>query len=176
MKMKKYICPAIALLIILFFVWNICIPRNSKDFNEIIFKIEKGQDSRDIGMGLQKQGLIRWSPVFRIYVITIGISGKLQAGSYSLSPHINMVKIARKFSQGEVINLALVVPEGYDIKEIEKSLVSLGLNRSLSSLKTGDFKEKFSFLRELTTILWKDSFFPIPTIFLIRMKLRILRK
>jgi UPF0755 protein len=93
-------------------------------------------------------------------VITAGVSGKLQAGSYLLSSGMNMVEISEKFSSGDVINLSLTVPEGQSIKDVEKSLDSLGLNRPLSSLKAEDFKNKFSFLEGLDQYSLEGFLFP----------------
>jgi len=55
--------------------------------------------------------------------------------------------MTEKFINGEVEKIKLVVPEGFNIKDIEKTLSSFERNSSgISYLKAKDFKGEFSFL------------------------------
>ncbi len=148
--MKKYLFITLFVFFIAgFLFWNVFLPRNPSFKQEAIFSIEKGQGSREIALNLEKQGLIRWSSAFRIYVATKGISGKLQAGSYPLSPSMTVPQMAEKFYKGDVIKIELVVPEGYNLKDIERVLASSGKNLDISSLKADDFKKEFGFLESV---------------------------
>jgi len=120
---------------------------NSLSQEQRLFDIEKGQGSREISLNLEKDGLIKLAPLFRFYVTTKGISGKLQAGSYLLSSSMNIPQMVDKFINGEVEKIKLVVPEGFNIKDIEKTLSYFERNSSgISNLKAKDFKGEFSFL------------------------------
>jgi len=147
--MKKYLIATIIVFFIIgFLIWNIFLAKNFSAQKELVFNIEKGQGSREIALNLEKQGLIQLAPIFRFYVTTVGVSGKLQAGSYLLSAKMNIPQIVEKFVSGEVIKIELVVPEGYGIIDIEKNLNSFNMdNPDISSIKAKDFKSEFVFLK-----------------------------
>ena len=146
--MKKNIYTLAIILIVGFLVWSIYFPKNYKNPQELVFNIEKGQGSREISFNLEKQGLIHLAPIFRLYVTTVGVSGKLQAGSYLLSAKMNIPQMVEKFVSGEVIKIKLVVPEGYDIIDIEKNLNSFNMdNPDIYGIKAKDFKSEFVFLK-----------------------------
>lgn len=147
--MKKIFIPIILFFVFfVFFIWQgIYLPVNSLSQEQRLFDIEKGQGSREISLNLEKDGLIKLAPLFRFYVTTKGISGKLQAGSYLLSSSMNIPQMVDKFINGEVEKIKLVVPEGFNIKDIEKTLSYFERNSSgISNLKAKDFKGEFSFL------------------------------
>jgi UPF0755 protein len=150
--MKKIFIPVILFFVFFaFFIWQgIYLSVSSLSQEQRLFNIEKGQGSKEIALNLEKEGLIRWSPLFRFYVATKGVSGKLQAGSYYLSPSMSIPRITEKFVNGEIIKIKLVVPEGYNLKDIEKALFLLNKNSALSFLKAGDFKSEFNFLEDIS--------------------------
>lgn len=149
--MKKYLIATIIVFFIIgFLIWNIFLAKNPSSQKEVVFNVEKGQGSREIALNLEKQGLINWASVFRLYVATKGVSGKLQAGSYFLSSSMNIPRMAEKFVNGEIIKIKLVVPEGYNLKDIEKALFLFNKNSDISSLKAGDFKSEFNFLEDIS--------------------------
>lgn len=119
---KKYLIWIILALVIGFFAWQIYLPRNSSLKEELIFNIEKGESSRNIAINLEKGGLIRFAPIFRIYVLTVGVSDKLQAGKYELSPSMSIYQMAKKFASGDVAKKIVTIPEGFTVKQIEEKL------------------------------------------------------
>jgi len=120
--MKKYLLWIILFLIAAFFAWQIFLPKNSSLKEELIFNIEKGEGSRDIALNLEKEGLIRFAPIFRIYVLTVGVSDKLQVGKYGLSPSMSIYQMAKKFASGDVAKKIVTIPEGFTVKQIEEKL------------------------------------------------------
>ncbi len=114
--MKRYFI--IFLFLILLIGVLIFLPRQPFSETEVVFSIEKGWGSRDIAYNLEKEGLIVFSPVFRVYVLTIGVSEKLQAGKYFLSPSMNISQIASKMAQGEVIKEKITIIEGWNLRNI----------------------------------------------------------
>jgi UPF0755 protein len=147
--MKKYlIVLLVCFFIIGFLFWDIFLPKNSLSQKQVIFSIEKGQGSKEIALNLQKQGLVKLSSDFRLYVATKGLSSQLQAGSYSLSYSMNIPQMVNKFILGDIVKIDLVVPEGYDIKDIEENLMaSANKVYNISDLKAKDFKGEFGFLK-----------------------------
>lgn len=116
---------------------GIFLPQERKSSTEIVFSITKGEGSREIGYNLQKQGLIRFSPLFRIYVATTGVSFKLQAGDYLLSPAMSMFDIVQKFTTGDVIQERLTIVEGWNIKDIQDYFTKKGYTIEISPALEG---------------------------------------
>ncbi len=114
-NMKKYL---IVILILACLVGVIFLPRSQKSTEEVIFRIEKGQGSREIAAALQKEGLIWWSPLFQVYVLASGKFGGLQAGTYLLSPSMNIPKIAEKIASGDIAKEKITIIEGWNLKDI----------------------------------------------------------
>ncbi len=114
--MKKY--SILLLLILLFLVLVIFAPRGFDSEKEVFFRIEKGQGSKQIAISLQEKGLIWWAPLFRAYVLTTGVSGKLQAGTYQLSPSMNLFTIAKKLASGDIAQEEITIIEGWNLYNI----------------------------------------------------------
>jgi UPF0755 protein len=106
--------------------WQILFPIGS-DSSEEVFRIEKGEGSRDIALNLQEEGLIRWGPMFRLYVLFTASADELQAGTYSLSKSMNIPRMVGKFTNGEVIREKLTVIEGWSLRNIGYHLENKGL-------------------------------------------------
>lgn len=129
---------------------------------EVIFSIEKGEGSRDISLNLEKEGLIKWAPIFRLYVLTIGVSGRLQAGTYVLSSSMNMPKIAEKLAKGDVIKTEVTIPEGFTLSEIEMELTSefkeQNLNPQLKSKSLNLYKKDYDFLADAPDVAGLEGY------------------
>jgi len=126
--MKKFFGFLIILTLSGFFLWQgIYSPKNTSLEKEVIFNIEKGEGSRDIALNLEKEGLIRWGPVLRVYVLIKGVPGKLQAGSYLLSPSMNISEIVEKFVKGEAIKEKIIIIEGWNLRDIGFYLENKGM-------------------------------------------------
>ncbi len=105
------------ILIILFFLIAIPIlafflPKNYHSEN--IFTVKKGEGSKEISANLEKAGLIWWWPAFRVYAFLSGAQGKLQAGSYRISPSMNVPARVRKFVFVYIATAKRIFPECFD--------------------------------------------------------------
>lgn len=148
-----------------FLAWGIYLPKDSLFDKETVFQIEKGEGSREISLNLERADLIKWAPLFRLYALTIGVGGNLQAGSYSLNSSMNVPQIVAKFVQGDVIKDFLTIPEGWDLRDIGTAFEKKGMFKAddfwrltgfpgvdyskspnLPDLK--NFSGEFSFLKE----------------------------
>lgn len=140
----------------LFYIWQIYIPRNFGAKQQQLFLIERGRGVKDIASALEDQKLIKNRIIFQLYAIVSGNFQKLQAGSYFLSPGMNVPQMINKFVSGEVAAIKLTIPEGYTIQEIQN-----GLNRAIlqsgfakeelniTQLKAEKFNSKYGFLKNL---------------------------
>ena len=133
--MKSYLILIILFLIIGFSYYTIFLPTNPSSEKEVIFNIEKGEGLREIAYNLEKEGLIRWAPIFRIYVFTKGVSGKLQAGNYFLSSSMDIPEIAKKFVRGETAKIKVTIPEGFTAEQIYQRTINI-VNVDLTRLKS----------------------------------------
>lgn len=88
----------------------------------MIFKVEKGEGSRDIAINLEKEKIIYWGPLFRIYVYFSGSSKKLQAGTYRFSDSMNIPTIASEMKKGNILSVKITVPEGFDAGQVYQKL------------------------------------------------------
>jgi len=100
------------------FAFGVYAPQDLFSKEEITFTIEKGKGSREIALGLQERGLIRWGPLFRAYVLLKGISGNLKAGDYKIYTSMNIPQIAEKFYRGEVIKEEITIIEGWNLRDV----------------------------------------------------------
>ncbi|HXK32005.1 MAG TPA: endolytic transglycosylase MltG [Candidatus Paceibacterota bacterium] len=156
--MKKSLILIIVVIIVLIASWLVILPVEQNSEKEVVFSVEKGQGSRDIGLNLEKQGLIRWSPVFRVYVLTVGMASYLKAGEYILSPSMNMPQIADKLFSGNVIREKITIIEGWSLRDIASYFESKGLfgadeffelvGSPITGSSSKDFSADFAFLKD----------------------------
>jgi len=125
--MKKYLISIIIIIFVFFVFWQVFLPIEQNSDKEVVFSIEKGQGSRDIGLNLEKQELIRWSPVFRVYVLTVGKASGLKAGDYILSSSMNIPQIAGKLFSGDVIKEKITIIEGWTLRDIASYFEKKGI-------------------------------------------------
>ena len=132
-KDRKFQAIIIACLLILFIAFFVFAYQTeaplSKDTEERLFVVEKGQGSEKIAENLKTEGLIRSKWVFFYYIWLRGKSTKLQAGGYNLSPAMSISEIAKKILKGDVIRnwVKATIPEGWSNAKIEERLFALGL-------------------------------------------------
>lgn len=96
-------------------------PVNSQLTQTQVFVIPKGQAVSVIGERLRESGLIKNSLAFRFIVKKDGLSQKIQAGSFDLSPSMTTAEVAQKLTQG-TYDLWVTIPEGWRREEIADSL------------------------------------------------------
>lgn len=94
---------------------------NKKDTAQKVFVIPKGAAIRNIGNDLKEQGLIRDPVIFFIYIKKNNLDFKIQAGSYKLSPSMDLVQIMDAINHGTV-DTWVTIPEGYRSEEIAEVL------------------------------------------------------
>lgn len=94
---------------------------NPKDTAVKLFVIPKGAAVRVIGNELKSQGLIKDPVVFFLYIKQNGLDKGIQAGSYKLSPSMNLEKIMETLGHG-TLDVWVTIPEGLRAEEIAKIL------------------------------------------------------
>jgi UPF0755 protein len=123
--MRKILTVAIIGIIIfgIFSLWwrNGLAAVNSKDTTSKVFVIQKGAAVRTVGNELKTQGLIKDPVVFFIYIKQNKLDQNIQAGSYKLSPSMDLPKIMDTIGHGTV-DTWVTIPEGLRSEEIAEIL------------------------------------------------------
>lgn len=134
---KLFFVPLLSLLLgvgIVFWFYKNAKPLTiSEEFKD--FLIVKGSGAIQIGNKLEKEGLIRNSLAFKVYVQVTGAANKIQAGEYRLSSDMSLIEIVGQLRRGPV-EIWVTIPEGYRHEEIaDKFTSTLG--------KDENFKKEF---------------------------------
>lgn len=101
--------------------------------------IEDGQNSGAIASLLKERGLIRSELAFRAFVKLSGEESSLKAGKYNFSGRLDVSEITFILVNGlaESEDIRLLVSEGFNVWEIDRRLVKLGL------IKEGEFSSEY---------------------------------
>lgn len=103
------------------------------------FVIEPGAGASLVGQNLQKQGLVKNSLAFKLYVQLTGKSAKIQAGEYLISPNLNLFDLVTLLQQGPE-EVWVTIPEGLRREEISLKMAN-GL--ALEGLPKDQFVKDF---------------------------------
>lgn len=129
-----------------FFVWQkTLLPVNEQNQGKISFVISKGAGISEIGEQLKLQGLIKDETSFKILIYFLGISKKIQAGTFSLSPSMGAKEIAVTLTKGTNDQWVTIV-EGLRQEQIGQLLVKEGFpidqNTWVKIIKDGQLEGK----------------------------------
>ncbi len=81
------------------------------------FNVPAGATATDIGFSLHKEGLIRNPTAFKMYVQFTGLSGRIQAGDYRLSPGFTLFQVINQLSKSP-LEVRVTIPEGLRREEV----------------------------------------------------------
>lgn len=91
------------------------------------FVIEPGTPARAVAENLQAAGLIDDALLFEAYVRVNGLASRLEAGTYTLSPDMTMVQIAKALQQSRAPSINVRVREGWRLEETGDYLTRTGI-------------------------------------------------
>jgi UPF0755 protein len=89
------------------------------------FVIPKGQSITKIGTRLKEDKLIKNEFIFKLVVKKENLENKIQAGSFKLSPHMNLLEITNSLTTGTE-DAWVTIQEGWRKEEIAESMVRQG--------------------------------------------------
>lgn len=125
MSLKKYL-PALLIGVSVFvivlgaYIFTLFQPVGTNGSSITQFAIPKGQAVSVIADRLRDEGLIKSPLAFRYVLKQKGLEGRLQAGSFQLSPTMSLTKIATLLTQG-TNDIWVTIPEGWRREEIAAS-------------------------------------------------------
>lgn len=112
------------------------------------FVVKPGQPFIQIAGNLQSEGLIKNALAFRLLVAQMGITNRIQAGDYRLSPKQSAREIAEQLTRG-ALDLWITFPEGQRIEQ-QAQTIDEKLNDSAN--------EKLQFDKQIYIKLAKEGY------------------
>lgn len=122
--MKRLFVLVIIFLLLLFVArgwWMGNLAALSKDQETKTIIIPKGKSLSEIAKQLQEERLIRSAFVFSLYARMQGLSNKLSAGTFKLSPSMSTPEIVRELS-GQPSEMWVTLVEGWRVEEMAEKL------------------------------------------------------
>jgi UPF0755 protein len=119
------------------------------------FLIKKGQSGVLVGRDLEEQGLIKSALAFKIYIQVKGLSEKLPAGEYLISPSYSLPQVVDTFLSGPT-EVWVTIPEGLRREEIvERVIDGLSIEKTLQD----EFRSEFlSLTKNSEGYLFPDTY------------------
>jgi len=148
----------------------------STNGEDMVFEVSAGASGKEISRQLAEAKLVNSPFFFDLYVYLRGYSGKIQAGSYLLSPAMPIFKIADKLVSGEAItdDVKITIIEGWGISDIAEKVEELGIAGQTEFISivgqprvggADDLADEFDFLaavpkgNSLEGFLFPDTYF-----------------
>ena len=99
----------------------------SSDETLVQFEVSSGMPARAIGQALQEANLISDERLFEAYVRVNGVSNRLAAGIFLLSPSMTIPEIAEMLQNSGATSVRMTFPEGWRIGQMVDHIRSSGL-------------------------------------------------
>ncbi len=124
-KFNLFILLILAIIAIVgFFWWRVVVlPADPGATASQTFVIKKGENLSLVATRLQEADLIRSSLAFKILILSKDMSDRIQAGSFSLKPSLNIQEIAEALTHGTA-DIWLTFPEGWRSEEYGERLAA----------------------------------------------------
>ena len=103
--------------------WVMFLPTSALDISQRVH-VASGQSLTAISKTLKDRGIVRSAIMFRIYIQALGRERNLKAGDYTLPAGSTFLDIASQIAggSGSSTDIAVFIPEGYNIWEIDQRL------------------------------------------------------
>ena len=123
LKKFKWLLPvAVAAPALMYGYWRwVNLPVNANNQAERVLIVPQGQPTVVIANRLKQEKLIKSPLAFRLLVEQKGLSGKLQAGDFRLSPAMNLETIVENLTHGS-LDFWITFPEGLRVEEYAQRL------------------------------------------------------
>ncbi len=124
---RLFLILAAALIVFGLWFYHALSPVDVSDKKNASFTVQSGESIGVIAAHLGDRELIRSPWVFKWYARWIGVAGKLQAGSFAMSPSQSSSDIIAMLHSGKSQEFLVTIPEGFTIVDIDKLMASKGL-------------------------------------------------
>ncbi|MFN8440768.1 MAG: endolytic transglycosylase MltG [Caldilineaceae bacterium] len=110
--------------------------RVSNDYHPLRFRVEAGDPARLIGQKLKEAGLINDDLLFEAYVRSSGVSTRLSAGIFVLSPDMTLAQIVDELLRADAGSVTVTIREGWRVEQIADSLAAANVFNDLADGKS----------------------------------------
>jgi UPF0755 protein len=114
--------------------------------NRVIIEVEKGQNVRDIALGLKNKGMIKKAWPFLLGYKIFYSSQSLKAGEYAIELPISAKGLLQVLTSGSVYLHSITIPEGLIIEEIADLLASERFTEKEDFIRAASDTSRISFL------------------------------
>jgi len=122
LKKFKLLLPLLLVLALIYVCWRwVNFPADAQSQTEQVFIVPQGQATSVIANRLKQEKLIKSPLAFRLLVEQKGLSGKLQAGDFRLSPAMDLEAIVKNLTHGS-LDYWITFPEGLRVEEYAQRL------------------------------------------------------
>lgn len=97
-------------------------PVDASDKTKLELRIPEGSTAGEVALLLKEKDLIRSEKTFLKYCRRENLDVRLKAGSFSLSRSMSLQEISSQLVDGQGLQNAITIPEGYTVKEIGEVL------------------------------------------------------
>lgn len=133
LRFSKFQAGLIILALLFFYFWYQAVSNQFAGESPKNFKLNRGENFISIGANLKSAGVIKSKLAFWLVALAHGSINNLQAGQYVFEPRLNLLEIIKKIENGQALEdeVTLIIPEGFDLAEIEQRLKEAGLTQEL---------------------------------------------
>jgi UPF0755 protein len=123
-------------------------PVDPNNTTEVTFVVPSGASTTKIAALLKEQNLIKSEQGFKMLSKDLGSDGKMQAGTYMISPSMSGEAIINKLVAGDIYieTVSFTIPEGYEVRHIVDYLEEQGLidrEAFIGALENDTFENDF---------------------------------
>ena len=130
----------------LFFWWKWVSGPVGGEGKPVVIVVAKGEAMDDIGRELKQQGVIRSVAAFKLMVMKLGVSRKIQAGDFRTSSKMSLDEIVKNLTRGS-LDVWVTLPEGWRREQMAERLAE-NLPESFSAeefIKLSESEEGYLF-------------------------------
>ncbi len=100
----------------------------------VVLTIERGMTLSVVAQRLERAGVVRSARATELAGRRFRLGARLQAGEYELSPADDALAVLQQIVEGRVRTFELVIPEGFDARQIAERIGENGLGDSAAFL------------------------------------------
>ena len=119
--------------------WNriyksVLMPMDPDDTTTVSFEIASGSSISAIASKLEREGLLRSKTLFKTYILFEGLTGKVQYGTYQISPSMDYREIATILSSGSSsTERTITIIPGWTVRDVGNYLLKIGAIKDLDA-------------------------------------------
>ena len=152
MDLKKKIIIAVICIVIVvaagtaFYIGGMGKALDPENTRTVSVTIASGSGTIQIGQTLEDEGIVASESKFRLWSRIKGYDSQYKAGTYTLSPSMDLQTIADIIVGGKVNTVNFTIPEGYTIYQTARAIADKGLgdyDTLVSLIEAADFDYDF---------------------------------